>query len=82
MGLPLPIAHRSASSVAGFLGMSDAHECLVGFKWLWWLLTSTYTYNSCGVDYNVSKVASQMSGQLNSLSDMHQSQSGNNTFTH
>ena len=26
--------HRSASPGTGFLGMSDVHECPVGFKWL------------------------------------------------
>ena len=33
-------------------------------------------------DYNVSKAANQMSDQLNSLSDVHKSQSANNTFSH
>ena len=42
MHLPLPKVHRFASSVAAFLGMSDVHECPVGFKWLWWLFTSRH----------------------------------------
>ena len=33
---------RSTSPVAGFLGMSDVHECPVGFKWLWWPFTSRH----------------------------------------
>ena len=32
----------SASPVAGFLGMSDMHECPIGSKWFWWLFTSKY----------------------------------------
>ena len=42
MHLPLPKIHWSASPVAGFLGMSDVHECPVGFKWLWWPFTSRH----------------------------------------
>ena len=42
MHLPLPTVHHFASPVAGFLDMSDVHECPVGFKWLWWLLTSRH----------------------------------------
>ena len=38
MHLPLPTVHYSPSPVAGFLGMSDVHEYLVDFKWLWWHL--------------------------------------------
>ena len=54
MPLPLPKVHQSPSPVAGFLGMSDVHECPVGFKWLWWLFTNRHlvvnrhmTANSC-----------------------------------
>ena len=42
MHLPLPKVHQCASPVAGFLGMSDMHECPIGFKWLWWLFTSRH----------------------------------------
>ena len=29
-------------SYGWFLGMSDVYECLVGFKWLWWLFKSRH----------------------------------------
>ena len=47
MHLPLPTIHCSASPVAGYLGVSDVHECPVGFKWLWWLFTSRHLAVNC-----------------------------------
>ena len=50
--IQLPKFHQSASPVAGFIGVSNVHECLVGFKWLWWLFASRHLAVNCHTTAN------------------------------